>query len=442
VRRVVTCLLLLALAAAAEPQVARFRLKRAPAEYWNGWILEYDHATLLFQRFGEGRKLTLEWSDVVDEDALALRRRFGLELPETEEPGHVAAHRVHFRSGIRIEGLLVRVDEQRRHWIKRDGVVVPFPGDQVVRVEEIRLYETDVYDPEELYVLRLLDRPPRTADEHVDLASYLYDIGNFERAREHYKMAIEMRGLLRPALEPRLERIRAYLAEAEAAAVFKKAKRRGLLHGDHEGAVALVEEFVARRPDVKREGFRIIEEIEERRRTRMERRFPRYKHRAIDRAIRDYLVKRRPGCEEAMAWVRASLAEATEARVRRRLRLDEDEYRRLLAVPKRGAPHWATYWSGTFVVGKRTRGRKADPEAWWAAYDDVTKRTTFLKAYAAERIPDLFEVDRVVLRDCERCGGTGQVRKMAFRAPAGRNEWRETCPRCHGARQDRGVGYR
>ena len=71
-------------------------------------------------------------------------------------------------------------------------------------------------------------------------------------------------------------------------------------------------------------------------------------------------------------------------------------------------------------------------------------RATWLKAYAAERLPGLFEVVQVRTTPCDRCGGTGQVTKMNFRSTRGpgTNEWQETCPRCNGSREDRAIAYR
>jgi hypothetical protein len=111
--------------------------------------------------------------------------------------------------------------------------------------------------------------------------------------------------------------------------------------------------------------------------------------------------------------------------------------------------HWASYWAGTFIVSKRAslgqttkREIRGDPDDWWATYEDVNTRASWLKAYAAERI-DLFEVVQVNNTPCDRCGGTGQVTRMSLTAlPDGRHEWQERCPRCFGACEDRGIGYR
>ena len=148
-----------------------------------------------------------------------------------------------------------------------------------------------------------------------------------------------------------------------------------------------------------------------------------------------------------MAWALEKLPAEVAGRVRRRLELSEEEFDALQEREATGAPHWATYWSGTFVIGTRTRGkpRGKGPSSggWWDRYPDIAKRSTFLKAYAAERL-ELFEVVDVRMTPCERCGGRGQVRHMSFTSvgKASKHEWVEVCPRCWGNKQDRAVAYR
>ena len=64
---------------------------------------------------------------------------------------------------------------------------------------------------------------------------------------------------------------------------------------------------------------------------------------------------------------------------------------------------------------------------------------------AVEKLPDLFEVVQIRRTPCAACGGTGAVKKSSVRglnALGGRHDWKETCPRCFGAAEDRGIGYR
>jgi hypothetical protein len=169
----------------------------------------------------------------------------------------------------------------------------------------------------------------------------------------------------------------------------------------------------------------------------------------LDRAVRSFLVKTEPDLVTAQAWITEQLKELILSKVMERLGLGPEEAEMFARSKAAGSPHWATYGGGTFVIDRRAktgkstkRGIRGDPETWWARYNDVNTRSTWMKAYAAERV-DLFEVVQVTTTDCETCGGTGQVKKQSLTATAGgQHEWSENCPRCFGARQERGVGYR
>ena len=154
-------------------------------------------------------------------------------------------------------------------------------------------------------------------------------------------------------------------------------------------------------------------------------------------------------CKSGRAPKNEEPADAVRENTARRLQLSEEELEFFLQSKAKGAPHWASYWTGSFIVskrakvGKRTkRDVRGDPEAWWQYYDDGQTQASWIKAYAAERL-DLFEVVQVNMTPCSRCGGTGQVSKWSPQAlPDGRHEWEERCPQCFGACEDRGVGYR
>ena len=130
--------------------------------------------------------------------------------------------------------------------------------------------------------------------------------------------------------------------------------------------------------------------------------------------------------------------------------LSDEEYELVRESEPASAPHWASYWSGSFILDKRAkkgqstqREVRGDPDSWWGAYDDVNTRASWLKAYAAERLPDLFEVVQIRMTPCEKCGGSGQVKHMSIRALAdGRHEWMEICPRCFGALGHDRLGFK
>ena len=449
-RKLASLLLLAAALQAADPIAISFRAKKDPSSPRHGWLLAHDDSGFSFEYFGSRRRIDVRWRDLVPEDAKRLRLQLGLERSEAEKLGLIDGRELLFLGGGSARGVLELVDEDGRHWLRHEGVVLPYPADRIDSVVEISIREREVYTEEELYLRRLERVPPSTARQHRDLAEYMDDVGNWERAEEHYREALRLEPEWAPVLRPRLAAIEEIRAHKEAQARFRKAKTRANLHGDYQGAIRSVRDYIQQHPEVRRAGLQVFEAIRNKRLAKLRSLYHRAKAEGYDRAIRRYLVRRQPTLEEAMWWVIGSASGKVFQRVERRLALGEGELSMLRDTEPTGAPHWATYKDGTFVVsvravrgGSARRTVRGDPEAWWRRFHDINTRSTFLKAYGAERLPELFEVVSIRSTPCIRCGGTGRIRVMMFmRANEGPTEWKQTCPRCFGARDDRGVGYR
>jgi hypothetical protein len=451
-KRIATLLLVVAALALAqgEKKIVSFRLKKDPAAPQRGWMLEFTDEGFRFEQFGGGRKGFVKWDELVEEDARRLRVDLKLEMTEEERLGLIDGHEVFFKGGGSVRGVLEFVDEKGRHWVRNEGLVLHYPGDRIDRVEEIQLKEDQVFSEDEVYIRRLERTPPTSAKQHRDLAEHMFDIGNWEKAQEHYQRAIEMRSTLRPELEPRLAEIKDILEDEKAQLVFRKAKSRANLFGDYDGAVTMIEDYVAQFPGAKRRGLMIVEEIRVKRHAKLQALYHRYKADELDRGIRRTLTRRQPDLKEAMTWVTSQLPDQIGQRVRTRLNLTDDEYAAFQGTKAKGALHWATYKDGTFVISKRARvgkssakTKRGDPDEWWASNTDLSSRATFLKAYAVEKMPELFEVVQVRVTPCRTCGGTGTVRKASVNSVEGvGHQWKEICPRCFGAREDRAIGYR
>jgi tetratricopeptide (TPR) repeat protein len=319
----------------------------------------------------------------------------------------------------------------------------------VERVDPKKIQEEEAYSPEEIYVRRLQRRPPGTAEEHRLLTDYLYDIGNWEDAQAEYGRAVAKDPLLEADLAQRLADLKDLMEDKAAGEVFQRAHRIAVLDGKWQEAIESIRAYAEANPGAKRRGFLVIEELEGKWLEKRRAVFHAVKNDELDRQVRNYLVKTQPDLATARSWVTSQLREQILKKVMERLGLSEEEAEMFLESKGRGAPHWATYGGGSFVIDRRAKTGKStkrsvrgDPEAWWSRYCDVSTRSTWMKAYAAERL-DIFEVLRVTTEDCPACGGTGQVKKASFTQVAGgKHEWSENCPRCFGARQERGVGYR
>jgi tetratricopeptide (TPR) repeat protein len=442
-------LVLLVAAPAEDRQVARFRLRKDPSATMAGWILGHDGDGFAFETLGRDRRITIKWSDLVEEDAKRLRIGFGLDLTEDEERGIIDGHELLLEGGGSVRGLLYSIDAEGAHWLRVHGNLLPYPKDRVVRVDSVRIGEDEAYGEEEVYARRLSRRPPRTAEEHRRLADYLYDVGNFEAAKLHYEQAIALDPKVEEQIAARLGDSRDYLEDRAAAAVFAKEKSDAVLNGRWKEAIENIRSYTATNPAARRRGEKLIGELEQKWFEAKQARFHAVKHEEFDRLVRSRLARKPPTLEEAKSWATAEMPGLLVERVTRRLGLTGEEAAALAGTRARGALHWASYWSGSFAISKRAsvgkstkREIRGDPERWWTQYDDVNARAAWLKAYAAERV-DLFEVGQVTMTPCDRCGGTGQVRKTSLTPLAdGRHDWQERCPRCFGACEDRGVGYR
>ena len=448
-RQALTILLLAATLSGGEfvKQAVTFRLKKSAREHVRGWVLAVDTDGFRFERFGTKKRDFVPWDAVVFADARRLRLHFEIDWLKDVEIERVPGHRLHLLGGGNVDGLLLRIDKQKRHWLKTDGMVLPYPSDRIANVEEMELDETAIYNKHEVYLRRLERTPPKSAAQQRDLAEYMFDLGNWEKAAKHYQEAARGQPMWAPEIDGRVADILYILKDQRASKALAKAKYWATLHGDFKRARRMINEFIEKNPDSKRRGIKVLDQIEELRHRKLQRRFHRVKHEEFDRTVKSYLRRTMPDFATALAWLEKEMAKLVKDRVRSRLTISDEEYAELSKTRAGGAPHFATYWSGTFIVNKRS-GRKGkrpghDPEYWWTTYDNSSTRATWMKAYASEHNPSLFEVVNIRFHDCERCGGKGYVRILNLN-PRGKQpmEYNETCPRCFGARRDRAVAYR
>ncbi len=443
---------LVTLASDDEESIRRFRLKKDPLSPISGYVSEANNDGFKFRALGfSGSTRQIRWEDVVEEDSRAMRIEFRLEMTDDERLGLIPGHRLWFNGGGFDEGLLLKIDENGRHWLKVKRLVLPYPQDRVERVEEIKIAENEVYDEQELYTVRLSRNAPKSAREHKDLADYMFDSGYFDKARDHYDQALASDPSLASELAGRMEELKELAKDVELVAARSKAGYFSNILNDFDRALATMQDYLDRHPDRQRSVVRVVRDIENRRQEKYQERFNHLKHRASDHLIKRYLERNKPeDVNTAMSWVTSKLPEEIEKAVRAAMGISAEEYKKFLATRGKGALHFASYGPGSFVVDPRARRGKSspkeirgDPNDWWRGSADVQTRASFLRALAAEKLTDIFEMMSVRTSGCLSCGGSGQVRKQSMSEVKGvGHEWSELCPRCFGAREDRGVAFR
>ena len=333
--------------------------------------------------------------------------------------------------------------------MRQEGHLLPYPADRVASVEKTKVKATAVYSEEEAYLRRMERVPPSSARQHRELADHLEAVGNFEKALHHYEKAVAMRPKWKAKLDPTIRDLRDLLKDKELSEVLKEVRSSYRLKKDYDGASARLQRFLDEHPEHARAATKVLDDLEEKRGEDSRAKLHILKHDEFDDLIDDFL-KTMPELDAALSWARSGLPEQLHERLRERLGLTKEQVAELLAKAPNSSPHWATYDHGSFVVSKRAKKGtssskviRGDPKKWWRAFAKPGVRAQFLKAYAVERLPDLFEVVEVRVRDCSRCGGKGQVKHVSLnQLSGGGHEWWQTCPRCFGAKRDRSVGYR
>ena len=445
------------LAQAPKGKIVKFRLVKDPTATVIGRLTKPSQEGFTLQPIGPNPSTRhLKWKDLIPEDSSRLRIELKLELSEEEKLGLMQGHRIWLRGSGYEDGLIENEREgsdyklvDGNYLLKQKGILFRYPKDRVNRVEEIELRENQVFSKEEAYAKALTRRAPSTAQEHREVADFLYDSGNFAKARDHYRQAVEMDASLAESLADRMVELEQYARHEEVREVIQNAKYKANIRNDFDGAIAILKEFMRSHPQHARVAEREIGRVEARRQYRLHIEFMYRKHKEADRAIERFLYKR-PDLAQARAWVTSDFPKQVQEKLMRDMDLSKEQFKAFMDNKGRGALHWAGYWAGSFImskrasIGKSTKNRVAgDPEGWWTKYNQVGIQKNWLKAYAAERLPQFFEVVMVRNADCDRCGGTGK-RKVGSLTPVdgGKHSWKETCPRCFGAGKDRSVGYR
>jgi len=450
----IALLLLLALSVSAgEKRAVQFRLRKDPAARIRAYCLEADEAGMAIERIGTRKKERIAWADIVEGDARRLRIEFKLELTEDEKKGLIPGHEVYFRGGMSVRGIVEKRDEERGEIVIRtDGMVLAYPLDRLDRVEDVKIQEAEAYDEDEIYVMRLKNRPPTNWGDHRRLADYMYEVGNYGKAKEHYEEVIRLRPEMRERYAERLADVEAILEDEQSLLVIQKAKSIANLWGRYAEARQMLESHAEENPGSRRRIVRVVDELEEIRIRKATVRYHRVKTREADRVIKKYLLTKAPTLAEARSWITTMFEKELMERVERRMNMSDEELDGIRKTEPTGSTHWATYANGSFVIDPKAKKGKSsgkdvrgDPERWWRGYGDVQTRSTWLKAYAAEKLPELFEVVTVRETACEKCGGTGVVQHTSVRqlkSVGNGHSWKQTCPRCYGAGKDRAIGYK
>ncbi len=416
---------------------ASFRLTENLKLWRRGYIRDANKTEFKFQAFDSVVPVTFLWKQVHPSDARPIQRVLGLRHG-LKQKGYVVAHRLLLKNGTSREGLLRHILEDGRHVLLSAGRTEMFDLLDVDSVEIAYLPDYRVYSKETLFKRWSRQRSPTNAEEHMEYAERLFLIGRFEDAMEHFKKALElaMGSDLEIEIGPRIDILRGIRGDRELKRAVSDATT-ALLHGNYDRARAHLERHREVFPKNSGAVRKLLERLQARETRERARRFQREKHEVFDDLIEESVREGLRGFSEARTFVTNQLPLRMRAHFVARWGITGAEYERMLKEARRGAPHFASYGAGSFMV--KQRGVKGGNEhSYWNALN-YEGRQAWMRAYAAERLEDIFEIVGVAHRDCSKCGGTGRIKFLSLRNS---KQWKEVCSRCHGGRTDRAIKYR
>ncbi|MHC4938298.1 MAG: tetratricopeptide repeat protein [Planctomycetota bacterium] len=409
------------------------------------WVLDYGEEGLRVRKLASDRDRRIGWDELADGDRSRLRAQFKLDLSENERKGLVEGARLHFEGGSRVDGVLEKVDEKGEHWLRRGGSLLPYPRDRIVEVEPVLVNETEVYGADEVYRRVIARLAPKTADRHVEVADHMRRASDFDRAVQHYKEAIRLKPSLRWKLKPNLDACEALAKDKALARAVRMSRKLSRLDHRYDDARALLNEHL----DGPRGRSRLVrmelDDLDALEAARLNREYHERKNRAFKKVIADFLLKKRPTLAQARSYVENGLAADLTGLIQRELGLTDKQVEEFNRRGSDGSAHWATYHHASFIFDPFAKPDGRGPEDWWTQHSDTATRSTVMRAYAAEKLPELFELVRVKYKPCIGCGGNGtrkQSSVRSVRALGNKHAWLEKCDRCWGCGRDRVVAYR
>lgn len=202
-------------------------------EHLEGTMVSWDAEGLSFRLKDTGKVVDLSWDMLPDPEVKRLQKLAGLTgegtaTAEGYRGSQISAMRIHLKlDRPPIEGveLLDEVDPDavfiRTNTVQRFRI----PRKDIDRIENITLYEMDIYSPEEIYEKRKLARPLRTPEDHYEMAKMCKDLGLYKEAKGHLSLAAELDPRIEERTQPMLEELDALIEEKTAGDLFQEAQR-------------------------------------------------------------------------------------------------------------------------------------------------------------------------------------------------------------------------
>jgi tetratricopeptide (TPR) repeat protein len=449
-------------------------------------ILGADPGNLHVRLFQTGGQVRIPWSLIREEYRQPLMVGYGYAEDAAASRAEEEGVRLVTKSGDEFLG--VPVELLPPQGLPSEIVIWTQGRKQAFKREVIQILESQIvpsvaaFTPDQLYERRTAGGLPADDDAagHLELARYCMAIDHFEKAVLHLLKVREIDPEFRPEyVAGHLERMEALSRERERAAAIRAARAEAN-YRRFAKAVQILDDLLTvpdLSPAMKSQAELTKEAILKARwehyRAVVRTDYFTFLNRRIAALSRDSKLK----LKDAQKELRQNLHQLVLNDIAERHGLEpKKEVPKLFQERQVFHPYHASYGSGTFIVlgqapgaqqrqqaleqalarslaqqQARNRGQAGSqfanldqirlpkaptPDEWWAQTDSAT-RADWMKAYFAE-YGKVLEVTGDRRDECSQCGGSGT---LVFGGSQG-EQVPVTCPRCHGHKHDRRIGFK
>jgi hypothetical protein len=422
-------------------QEERIRVRFLDGSVKEAYVIKADAAGVDLKLLPEDITARFRWEELSPESARSIKSSYldvkpRPEVPKPERPEGLTVKgvRIITKDGRVLEGIIRQeLSTPQQLFLKNARWSKLIKRSDVEKIMEVELALTDVYTPQEVYVILSGRIVPRDAQGYERLAEELVRIGLPERSHTAFKIAQILRDPSMPEhrLYRDLERLRAEVKEVSLKESIYHLQELSLL-GRYEQILEGLDKVEEKLPNLK-ELKRIRSYVSNLRQLSLEEQIISEWYRVAEALILQKAVDRNLGFDPATTFVKEEIQKEVVKRVGGRFNIGSDDPTLKLIWSKRptSTQHKISYDGATWLVEKP--GLVALKQEWWSKASN-TLRYKYLKGLYVE---NYMEAIKVFHKNCSTCGGQGIV---------DRKDYPESldgiCPGCKGLKKHRVVFYR
>ncbi len=200
-----------------------------------------------FELEGTAERITIKWKDLDASQRTRIRRQFGMPEEEAAQGERkwgkvVKIVRLNLKSGRSVEGVeLPHRAKAGYRCLQSSTMVIQVAKGDIKSEEVTEKRESEIYKAEQVYDRMLLENPPRdnSASDHMAFVPKLMEMGLYDRALEHLRMA----NTIDPRTASRTEKMKAEILANMDSQMAQKLHQAILKDSNRQDFVAALEKL-------------------------------------------------------------------------------------------------------------------------------------------------------------------------------------------------------